>query len=107
MKYLSEAQTLANKYRTAIKQIRLIQKDTDLVPVIVPDDKPVPVSQLIISTQGTFRAEFEGYTERYRDILKEVRVIFKDGVGASQFFPAGTSERVVWDSVIPKEELTG
>ena len=105
MIYITEAQLLANKYAAAIKCIRLIQKGNNLVPIIVPDDRPVPILQ--VNTMTAYQQDFNEFTERYRDMLKEVRVIFKGGSGASQFFPKGTPESVVWESVIPKEELTG
>lgn len=102
MRYITEAQLLANKYRTAIKSIRLICK-VGITPVIVPDDKPV--STITVQNVTTYQQDFNEFTERYRDTIKEVRVIFKGGAGASQFFPRGTSEKVVWESVIPKEEM--
>lgn len=97
--FLTEAQHLANKYCTAVRDIRLIQRNGSFVPVIVPDGKPVPVSL------SAFQQDFGEFTEKYRDELKEVRVIFKDGAGASQFFPRGTPDKVIWESVIPKEEM--
>ena len=101
-----DAQMLANKYQSIIKEIRLIAKGSLIFPhIIVPDDivlcDPVKTPRNIT----TYQQDFGVFTERYRDTIQEVRVIFKDRAGASQFFPKGTDERIVWASVIPKEEL--
>ena len=100
-----DAQTLANKYQSVIKEIRLIPKGSQLnpPPIITPADIVVPEKTPRNIT--TYQQDFGVFTERYRDTIQEVRVIFKDGAGASQFFPKGTDERIVWASVIPKEEL--
>jgi len=102
-----DAQTLANKYHAGIKEIRLITKGShpDLAHIITPAETISPEPAKTPQNITTYQQDFGEYTERYRDIIQEVRVIFKDGAGASQFFPKGTDERLVWASVIPKEEL--
>ena len=53
----------------------------------------------------TYQQSFYDLVQKYQRVVQEVRVIFRDGAGASQFFPKGTAEAVVWASVILKEEL--
>ena len=106
MSIIEEAQALTNHYGSGIKNVRLIFKaedDQKLVEIFTPAPMVTPLTTG--RTLTTYQQDFGEFTERYRDIVQEVRVIFKDGAGASQFFPKGTDERIVWESVIPKEDL--
>jgi fibrillarin-like rRNA methylase len=106
MSIIEEAQALTNHYGSGIKDVRVIFKAVDdrkLVEIFTPNPMITPLTTGRNLT--TYQQDFGAFTERYRGIIQEVRVIFKDGAGASQFFPKGTDERIVWASVIPKEEL--
>ena len=102
-----DAQILANKYQSVIKEIRLIAKGSQVNPpaMVTPAETVILDPAKTPRNITTYQQDFGVFTERYRDTIQEVRVIFKDGAGASQFFPKGTDERIVWASVIPKEEL--
>ena len=56
---------------------------------------------------GEYQSDFDAVTAKYAAILQEVRVILKEDSGASQFFPPGTPESVIWASIISREELNG
>ena len=96
------AQLLTDIYGNGIKNTRLIFKDETPDELLIPDPAKGTFPSL---NQTTYQQDFGEFTEKYGTVLQEVRVIFKDGAGASQFFPRGTDEKVVWDSVIPKEQL--
>lgn len=56
---------------------------------------------------GLYQNDFDIITAKYAATVQEVRVILNNESGASQFFPPGTPESVVWGSTITKEELNG
>ena len=91
MPLVDEVRALASRYSVAIKRIRVIGKDgADLCMVNAPETPSAPPGTVLNS---------------YADEIQEVRVILKEGQGASQFFPEGTPEKVVWDAVVTKEEM--
>ena len=100
---IQDVQQLADIYFTAIKEIRIIYRDQKVITHVITPGKPisVPGSQHM----QTYQQSFYDLVQKYQTTGQEVRVIFRDGAGASQFFPKGTAEAVVWASVIPKEEL--
>ena len=101
MSFIADMQALTNHYGAGIKIVRVICKN-GLTQVFKPGSGINPIHGLNMTT---YQQDFGKIVEQYRDIVQEVQVIFKDGAGSSQFFPKGTDERLVWSSVIPKEEL--
>jgi hypothetical protein len=100
----ADAQILADKYSMAVKEIRLIGKDGKLSDVIQPGYAPKSLLTMDF-TRMPLNKDFSTFTEEYRSIIQEVRIIYLNGCGASQFFPAGTPEKIVMNAVIPEEEL--
>jgi len=101
MNMREDMQALTNHYGTGIKFSRILCRD-GRVHVFQPGAGTNPVTGL---TMTTYQADFGNFVEKYTEDVQEVQVIFKDGAGASQFFPKGTDERQVWKSIIPKEDL--
>jgi hypothetical protein len=100
----ADAQALADKYGMAVKEIRLIGKDGNLSEIIKPGYTPHDL-QTMDFTRMPLNKDFSAFTEQYRTLIQEVRIIYLNGCGASQFFPAGTPDKVVMSAVIPEEEL--
>lgn len=104
MSFNADAQTLADKYGMAVKEIRLIGKDGKLSDIIKPGYTPKGFLTMDF-TRMPLNKDFSDFTERYRTTLQEVRIIYLNGCGASQFFPAGTPDKVVFNANIPPDEL--
>lgn len=93
-------QHLADNYESAIKRIRIIQtrgKDDIII-------HPQPGHQSRAPLIGIYQRDFDTATAKYAADIQEVRVILKAG-GASQFFPRGTSDEIVWASTVTPEEM--
>jgi hypothetical protein len=98
---IMDVQALVNHYGTGIKFVRILYRN-GLTQTFRQGAGTNPVSGLNMTT---YQADFGNFVEKYAEDVQEVQVIFKDGAGASQFFPKGTDERQVWKSIIPKEDL--
>lgn len=88
----------------AVKEIRLIGKDGKLSALIKPGYAPKGLLTMDF-TKMPLNKDFSAFTEQYRTLLQEVRIIYLNGCGASQFFPAATPDKIVMHAVIPEEEL--
>jgi hypothetical protein len=98
-----ECQYLADRYCMAIKEIRLIRKTDPAQLIFAPKRKEPDMSRVFINMP--FNKEFSEFTEEYRSVVQEVRVIYFNGCGAVQFFPAGTPDKVVLNANISPDEL--
>lgn len=102
MALVDEVRALAYTYSVAIKRIRVIGKDgADLCMVTAPETPSAPPGTVL----NSYQRDFDVLVNSYADEVQEVRVILKEGQGASQFFPEGTPEKVVWDAIVTKEEM--
>ena len=103
MRIAEEAQALANKYASAIKRIRIIGTEGKDLCIVTPQENV----RLTPAIMGEYQQDFDTFTNTHSDVIQEVRVILNNEAGASQFFPAGTAEEVIWKSVVTKEEMSG
>lgn len=97
----SDFQQLANRHAAAVKRIRIIRKSGS--DIVIEPDKDI--MKVIPQLLGVYKNDFDTMTAKYAGTIREVRVILRNDAGASQFFPKGTPDHVIWSSTVSKEEL--